>query len=80
MLDACQQNDVPTEQPLRPVRYFSVAEDQVGRNRSFSGTSKSTQESRLSFKVPGTVTVSGHVYDIEKEELMQVEAPAPLRE
>jgi RND family efflux transporter MFP subunit len=56
VLDACQQNDAPMEQPLRPVRYFSVAEDQVGRNRSFSGTSKSTQESRLSFKVSGTVT------------------------
>lgn len=56
LLAACQQNDVPAEQALRPVRYFSVALDQVGRNRSFSGTSKSTQESRLSFKVSGTVT------------------------
>jgi len=56
LLTACQQNNAPPEQPLRPVRYFSVANDQVGRNRSFSGTSKSTQESRLSFKVSGTVT------------------------
>lgn len=56
LLSACQQDSLPTEQALRPVRYFSVADDQVGRNRSFSGTSKSTQESRLSFKVAGTVT------------------------
>lgn len=56
LLTACQQSEAPAEQALRPVRYFSVAQDQVGRNRSFSGTSKSTQESRLSFKVSGTVT------------------------
>ena len=56
LLAGCQKNEAPAEQPLRPVRYFSVAEDQVGRNRSFSGTLKSTQESRLSFKVAGTVT------------------------
>jgi len=56
LLTACQRNEAPTEQPLRPVRYMVVSGDQVGRNRSFSGTSKSTQESRLSFKVPGTVT------------------------
>lgn len=55
-LTACQQNEAPTEPPLRPVRYMTVSDDQVGRNRSFSGTSKSTQESRLSFKVSGTVT------------------------
>jgi membrane fusion protein, multidrug efflux system len=56
LLTACQQSDLPVEQLLRPVRFFTVADDQVGRNRSFSGTSKSTQESRLSFKVAGTVT------------------------
>lgn len=56
MLTACQRNETPVEQPLRPVRYVTVSGDQVGRDRSFSGTSKSTQESRLSFKVAGTVT------------------------
>ena len=56
LLTGCQKKEAPAEEALRPVRYFSVAEDQVGRNRSFSGTLKSTQESRLSFKVSGTVT------------------------
>ena len=53
---ACDRNDVEVEQRLRPVRYETVTNDSVGRDRSFSGTSKSTQESRLSFKVSGTVT------------------------
>lgn len=56
LLTGCQGSEMPTEHPLRPVRYLIVSDEPVGRNRSFSGTSKSTQESRLSFKVAGTVT------------------------
>ncbi len=56
LISACDSGGPPEERRLRPVRYLSVAEDSVGRSRSFSGTSKSTQESRLSFKVSGTVT------------------------
>ena len=56
LLGACGRNEIEAEQRLRPVRYETVSSDSVGRDRSFSGTSKSTQESRLSFKVSGTVT------------------------
>lgn len=56
VLAACEQNNVPVKQNLRSVRYLVVAGDAAGRDRSLSGTSKSTQESRLSFKVSGTVT------------------------
>ena len=56
ILSACGQSGAPTERGLRPVRYLVVADDAIGRDRSFSGTSKSTRESRLSFKVAGTVT------------------------
>lgn len=53
---ACDSQNVAVEERLRPVRYTVVADDTVGRGRSFSGTVKSTQESRLSFKVSGTAT------------------------
>lgn len=56
LIAACGAADLPEEQPLRPVRYQIVTDDAAGRDRSFSGTSKSTQESRLSFKVSGTAT------------------------
>ena len=41
---------------LRPVRYMTLGDQSQLRDRSFSGTSKSSRESRLSFKVSGTVT------------------------
>ena len=55
-LGACGQGDTPQQESLRPVRYLVVSDDSVFRDRSFSGTSKSSLESRLSFKVSGTVT------------------------
>lgn len=55
-LSGCDQNDAPAGRSLRSVRYLVVAGDSAGRDRSLSGISKSTQESRLSFKVGGTVT------------------------
>lgn len=55
VIGACGQVDGPSEERLRPVRYISVSDDSVFRDRSFSGTSKSSRESRLSFKVSGTV-------------------------
>jgi RND family efflux transporter MFP subunit len=45
----------PPEQPLRPVRSQQVFSRGVERIRSFSGTARAGQESRLSFKVAGTV-------------------------
>jgi len=55
LIGACGKADAPVEEQLRPVRYISVSDASVFRDRSFSGTSKSSRESRLSFKVSGTV-------------------------
>ena len=52
---ACGQTDDETEEWLRPVRYLTVSDASEFRDRSFSGISKSSRESRLSFKVSGTV-------------------------
>ena len=51
----CQEQANETAQVLRPVRYITVTNDDVARSRTFSGTSQSTQVSRLSFKVSGTI-------------------------
>lgn len=56
MLAACGGEEVAPEEQLRPVRYFMVDADSGTRVRSFSGLSKSSTESRISFKVAGTVT------------------------
>ena len=47
----------PPEPVLRPVRTQQVFSTGVERVRSFSGTARAGQESRLSFKVAGTVEV-----------------------
>ncbi len=52
---ACSDKTPEPRDLLRPVRYVTVEDDSMFRDRSFSGTSKSSLESRLSFKVPGTV-------------------------
>jgi multidrug efflux system membrane fusion protein len=52
---ACGGPDDAVEERLRPVRYVTVSDASVFRDRSFSGISKSSRESRLSFKVSGTV-------------------------
>ena len=54
-LASCDRAAPPEEPRLRPVRFVMVSDDSGARDRSFSGTSKSTRESRLSFKVSGTV-------------------------
>lgn len=54
MIGACSKIDDTAEERLRPVRYVTVSDASVFRDRSFSGTSKSSRESRLSFKVSGT--------------------------
>lgn len=56
MLCSCDRAAAPDEPRLRPVRFMLVSDDSGARDRSFSGTSKSIRESRLSFKVSGTVT------------------------
>lgn len=55
MLAACGEPPAEPRDLLRPVRYVTVNDDNVFRERSFSGTSKSSFESRLSFKIPGTI-------------------------
>lgn len=55
LLSGCDR-DVTVEEPrLRPVRTITVSEPVTVRTRTFSGSSKSSRESRLSFKVAGTV-------------------------
>lgn len=55
VLCACGGSDETVEERLRPVRYVTVSDSTVFRDRSFSGISKSSLESRLSFKVAGTI-------------------------
>ena len=54
---ACSGPQTTSEEPaLRPVRIVTIATENGGRDRTFSGVSQSTQESRISFKVSGTIT------------------------
>lgn len=55
LIAACGESDDALKERLRPVRYLTVSDASVFRDRSFSGTSKSSRESRLSFKVSGTI-------------------------
>ncbi|MEM7017590.1 MAG: efflux RND transporter periplasmic adaptor subunit [Pseudomonadota bacterium] len=56
MLGACDTSEPVNNEPqLRPVRTFQVSDTTSSRVRTFSGLSHSTQESRLSFKVGGTI-------------------------
>ena len=55
VLGACGKSDETVEERLRPVRYVTVSDGPVFRDRSFSGISKSSRESRLSFKVTGPI-------------------------
>ena len=55
LLSGCGDKGGPAEERLRPVRIITVADEGVFRDRSFSGISKSVLESRLSFKVSGTI-------------------------
>lgn len=52
---SCGKTDVEQVEILRPVRFLTVTDNDLGRSRTFSGTSRSTQVSRLSFKVSGTI-------------------------
>lgn len=54
----CGGSDAPMEERLRPVRYITVGDESQFRDRTFSGISKSSRESRLSFKVSGTITTA----------------------
>ena len=55
LLSACGGGEPEAIEQLRPVRYVIIEDGTTLRDRSFSGISKSSTESRLSFKVTGTV-------------------------
>ncbi len=54
-LTACSEAEVENEIVVRPVRTIVVNDDATANLKTFSGVSRSAQESRLSFKVSGTV-------------------------
>ncbi len=51
----CENEQLEAEAQLRPVRYVVVGDPAAFRSRTFSGSSRSAHETRLSFQVPGTV-------------------------
>ncbi len=58
LLSACSENDNASEDveiPLRPVRYITAEAIETRTIRTFSGLSKSGQESNLSFRVAGPI-------------------------
>ena len=54
-LIGCGEPETEVEEVIRPVRYLVAEPASASRARIYSGTSKSALESRLSFKVSGTV-------------------------
>lgn len=55
LLAACGEPERAEPEPLRPVRATTVVVGSSARERVFSGTARPGTESRLSFKVRGTV-------------------------
>lgn len=55
VLSGCDKEIEAVDEQLRPVRYMVVENPLALRTRTFTGSSKSAQQSRLSFKVAGTV-------------------------
>jgi RND family efflux transporter MFP subunit len=54
LLFGCGGDDIPTE-TLRPVRYTQVFSTGASRARAFSGVARARVESRLSFRVAGSI-------------------------
>ena len=55
MLSGCGAPQETAERRVRLVRHIVAQSQAADRSRTFSGTSRSSQESRLSFKVSGTL-------------------------
>lgn len=55
LLLGCEREPPKEEKVVRPVRYQKVVATTEQRVRTFAGTSKAGEESRLSFKVSGTI-------------------------
>lgn len=56
MAVSCGEDEVVSEPVIRPVRYVRVFASGGERERLFTGTSRAALESKLSFKVGGTVS------------------------
>lgn len=58
LLPACSNdNDQDiAEKPIRPVRFMTIDQQENGNTRTFSGTAQSSEQSKLSFRVSGTIT------------------------
>ncbi len=56
MLSACAEEEAPVVEVLRTVQYQVVIPAEVANQRVFTGTVRSSQQSRLSFKVGGNVS------------------------
>ena len=54
LLGSCAEKEQPKE-VIRPVRYVQIFSTGGTRTRSFSGVAQAGLESKLSFKVPGTI-------------------------
>ncbi len=88
----CEAEIPPEKDIIRPVRYEMAQAVETSRIRSFSGSAQAGVESKLSFKVPGTiqelpVTVGGLVkrgqliasLDAEDFQLQVAQAEAAMR-
>jgi membrane fusion protein, multidrug efflux system len=59
LLTACSSDSDQTEiveKPIRPVRFITIEQHRDTSIRTFSGTAQSSEESKLSFRVAGTIT------------------------
>jgi len=54
-LAACDTEKPPVHKVLRPVRYQTVARASQNRVRAFAGAARAGEETRLSFKIGGTI-------------------------
>lgn len=54
-LVGCEGDELVIEDRLRPVRFVTISDSDQSRRSTFPGVSQSARESRLSFKVAGTV-------------------------
>jgi RND family efflux transporter MFP subunit len=56
LLNACAEEEAPPIDVLRTVQYQIISPSEVANQRIFSGTVRSSQQSRLSFKVGGNIS------------------------
>ncbi len=56
LFSSCSKEEMPVQEIIRPVRTVTAVPTEGSYVRSFSGVAQAGTESRLSFKVPGTVS------------------------